>query len=70
MTQKRLTQLAADHKDLIERTRTLLATNFDIPARDIVSAACFQMGIEYKDWPHLNALADWPEKTEDDRRKS
>lgn len=38
------------HATIIERTRTELVVNFDVPAAQIIGIACGKMGIQRADW--------------------
>ncbi len=53
-TRKQLERIAEINQDLLARVRWNLATEFDVPARDIIAKACQQLDItreEFSDLP-------------------
>ena len=54
MRTDKLSAIKAKYAQLIEETKTELATNFDVPAQSIINHACAQMGITVKDWREVS----------------
>ena len=44
------TKLTDAEKAIIERAKTELATNFDVPAERIIGIACSKLGWQRADW--------------------
>ena len=51
-----LMKLSKQHAAILAKTRVELALNFDIPSRDIIAAACAEMGISEETWRALESL--------------
>jgi hypothetical protein len=51
----KIDKLIATHAAEIEAANKALATNFDIPARDIIAMACASMRISRKQWDAIQS---------------
>jgi hypothetical protein len=54
----KLEALSKTHSALIAKTRSELAMNFEIPARDTIQMACAEMRISEKQWRKLCDYCD------------
>jgi hypothetical protein len=55
LPEKRITKLIENNRDEIQRYNRMLAMNFDIPARDIISMACSSIGISRDEWDAIQS---------------
>ena len=53
---ERLQRILTTRRDVLDRTGLELATNFDMPARDIIAIACGELGITRKAWDQLQTM--------------
>jgi hypothetical protein len=56
MTPAELMKLSKQHAAILANTRIELALNYCVPSRDIIAAACAEMGISEKTWRALESF--------------
>lgn len=53
---KNLKRILEHERDEIDHVCQQLATNFDIPARDIIAMGCAKLGINRKQWDQIQSM--------------